>query len=118
MLKGFKRAGKSGYLLFILFFYIEIPNSYGNRSKVFNFSNRQWHEKAQQNPVLKHTNNLRKLLSKLKLTSDFPSDVVHNAYINPDVDKSNEEFSWSIPSLDQLRQLSVHLVEVIKRLIK
>lgn len=54
------------------------------------------------------TSNFRKKFrrtqaSKLFLPSGFPSQAVSEAYWNPEVDKSKEEFQWGVPDLEQLR---------------
>lgn len=36
--------------------------------------------------------------------SGFPSEAVVDAYMNPTVDESREDFSWGRPDLDLLRQ--------------
>lgn len=33
--------------------------------------------------------------------------MVYNAYINPDIDKSKDEFSWSMPDLDSIRKFLI-----------
>ncbi|POS87374.1 hypothetical protein EPUL_002670 [Erysiphe pulchra] len=54
------------------------------------------------------TSNFRKKFrrtqaAKLFLPSGFPSQAVSEAYWNPEVDKSKEEFQWGVPDLEQLR---------------
>jgi len=70
--------------------------------KLKNF--KEWHTRAQQNPRQKQSNKLRTQLVKLQLADSFPSELVYQAYISPDVDKSSEEFTWAMPNLDQLRK--------------
>lgn len=41
--------------------------------------------------------------TKIEFPKDFPSDLVVQAYLQPDVDPSDEKFSWSLPDLDAIR---------------
>ena len=59
---------------------------------------------------------LRQALLKLKIPESFPSEIVFNAYINPDVDKSNREFTWTLPELDLLRKYNIK-IRLINNLI-
>ncbi|SCU79618.1 LADA_0B01970g1_1 [Lachancea dasiensis] len=46
----------------------------------------------------------RKLANgEVMLNSDFPSDLVKEAYIRPEVDHDTTKFSWGVPDLDRLR---------------
>jgi len=74
---------------------------------LISFLTREWHSKSQGNSKQKQPNKLRTLLAKLKLSESFPSELVYQAYMSPDVDKSSEEFSWSLPDLDMLRKLLI-----------
>ena len=40
---------------------------------------------------------------KLEMPDDFPSETVVQAYMQPDIDPSNESFSWALPDLDAIR---------------
>lgn len=57
---------------------------------------------------------LRQALLKLKLPASFPSDMVANAYMTPDVDRSNHEFTWTLPELSLLRKYGKNCVCKIK----
>ncbi|KAF7560909.1 hypothetical protein G7046_g3241 [Stylonectria norvegica] len=41
---------------------------------------------------------------KLFLPPGFPSPAVYDAYLNPEVDDSAEQFQWGVPDLEGLRQ--------------
>lgn len=47
---------------------------------------------------------MRTQLAKLKIPKSFPSQIVIDAYLKPDVDTSTEEFTWSLPNLDLIRK--------------
>jgi hypothetical protein len=49
-------------------------------------------------------NKVRSALKRLNLSNDFPSKIVYDAYKNPNIDKSKEKFSWSVPELDSIRK--------------
>ena len=88
---------------------------------LFFFIKRKWHVESQKNKNSRHENKLRLLLKKLKLPDSFPSELVYNAYMNPDVDKSSEEFSWSLPNLDLLRKFEIFFIfffEILKIITK
>ncbi|ORY05300.1 hypothetical protein BCR34DRAFT_590959 [Clohesyomyces aquaticus] len=40
---------------------------------------------------------------KLFLPTNFPDPRVHDAYLNPDVDRDPQPFQWGVPDLDALR---------------
>ncbi|KAJ4315559.1 DNA repair protein rad2 [Fusarium piperis] len=42
--------------------------------------------------------------TKLFLPPGFPSPAVYDAYLNPEVDDSNETFQWGVPDVEGLRQ--------------
>ncbi|ODQ47058.1 hypothetical protein PICMEDRAFT_20538, partial [Pichia membranifaciens NRRL Y-2026] len=47
---------------------------------------------------------LRKTLSKsLFLGNDFPSRLIYDAYLHPEVDHDKTEFKWGYPDIDKLR---------------
>lgn len=73
--------------------------------KLKNF--KKWYDEAQNNLDQKENNKLKKILRKLKVPNSFPSEVVVNAYLNPNIDKSSEEFSWSLPNLDLIRKFCI-----------
>lgn len=41
--------------------------------------------------------------TKIDIPDDFPSEKVVEAYLQPEVDPSDERFSWSLPDLDAIR---------------
>lgn len=43
------------------------------------------------------------LKMKPELPNDFPSEEVVQAYMHPEIDPSNESFSWALPDLDAIR---------------
>ena len=65
---------------------------------------RKWHDEAKAIPGQKQPNKLRTHLAKLKIPTNFPSQLVVDAYLKPDIDTSTEEFTWSIPNLDLIRK--------------
>ena len=65
---------------------------------------RNWHTDIQSNTSKSQMNKLRSILKKLKLPKSFPSELVVEAYLKPDIDKSNEAFEWSLPNLDMIRK--------------
>ncbi|CAF0756949.1 unnamed protein product [Brachionus calyciflorus] len=84
---------------------VEILNEFEGKGidKLKNF--KEWHSKA-KNSNQKHSK-IRQALLKLDLAESFPSEIVFNAYINPELDKSSEEFSWSMPDLDSIRKFLI-----------
>lgn len=42
--------------------------------------------------------------TKLFLPTGFPNSAVFDAYLNPEVDSSTEQFQWGVPDLEGLRQ--------------
>jgi len=46
----------------------------------------------------------RCLKKKVKLSPDFPSAAVVDAYLHPQIDESQECFDWGLPDLDGLRR--------------
>lgn len=71
---------------------------------------RDWHSQANENTAKKQKNKLRNMLLKLNLPDSFPSEIVFKAYMSPDVDKSTEEFTWSLPDLDSIRKYIIYLL--------
>ncbi|RKF61688.1 putative dna excision repair protein [Erysiphe neolycopersici] len=66
-----------------------------------------WWRTAQYSTDTETSNFRRKFrrtqATKLFLPSGFPSQAVSEAYWDPEVDKSKEEFQWGVPDLEQLR---------------
>jgi DNA excision repair protein ERCC-5 len=69
-----------------------------------NFKN--WWINKQNSKDKKPENSIRAKLMKLRLQESFPNKIVFDAYINPTVDTSSEQFSWAMPRLDDLRQFA------------
>ncbi|RNA31809.1 DNA repair complementing XP-G cells [Brachionus plicatilis] len=67
---------------------------------------KEW-QKTTKNLSKKSIPKIRQAFLKLNLSESFPSEVVYNAYINPDIDKSTDEFSWSMPDLDSIRKFLI-----------
>lgn len=44
-----------------------------------------------------------KMKHKLDVPESFPNPAVVQAYLQPEVDPSTEDFSWSLPDLDAIR---------------
>lgn len=51
-----------------------------------------------------HLNLQRKVSKNWHIPSTFPSEAVTSAYLNPQVDRSTELFSWGKPDLLVLRK--------------
>jgi len=67
-----------------------------------NFFFRKWHSTF--NPNSKNLTKLQKALCKLKLDDNFPSEIVYNAYLNPEIETNIQELKWSLPELDSIRK--------------
>jgi hypothetical protein len=66
---------------------------------------REWHTKAKADPTLRRSlSKLRNQLLKINLPDTFPSELVFKEYTGPNVDKSMEKFTWSMPDLDSIRK--------------
>ncbi|KAK0061017.1 DNA repair protein complementing XP-G cells [Biomphalaria pfeifferi] len=66
---------------------------------------RKWWDKAKKKMTASSESKLRARLKDLKLVPGFPSEAVVNAYLNPEVDKSREKFTWRLPELELLREI-------------
>lgn len=51
--------------------------------------------------------------SKVKLPDDFPSRIVEEAYLHPQVDESREHFAWGMPDLEGLRRYALKTILVV-----
>lgn len=64
---------------------------------------RDWYDNSKSKKADK-SNKLKQALSKLNIPNEFPNRLVYEAYKNPNIDKSEEKFSWSMPQLDLIRK--------------
>ena len=62
---------------------------------------RNWYDNVKASEKL---NKIRSYLKKLNLPNDFPSQIVYNAYKNPNIEKSVEKLNWGFPDLDSIRK--------------
>ena len=64
-----------------------------------------WWNQARGQPIItsKSETKIKQKVRQLKLPSGFPSQTVVNAYLKPEVDDSEERFTWGKPDLDLLR---------------
>ncbi len=69
-----------------------------------NFKN--WWINKQNSKDKKPENSIRAKLMKLRLQESFPNKMIFDAYMNPTVDTSTEQFSWAMPRLDDLRRFA------------
>ncbi|CEP64053.1 ssDNA endodeoxyribonuclease RAD2 LALA0_S10e01178g [Lachancea lanzarotensis] len=72
---------------------------------------RDWYNGAQFDKQLQGKESafekkLRKKLAtnEVVLGSEFPSDLVREAYLRPEVDRDSTKFTWGVPDLDRLRE--------------
>lgn len=84
---------------------MEVLAEFGTLVKFRDWYNEGQFDKAKQNTENSFEKNLRKKLTKneVVLTADFPSDLVREAYLRPEVDHDPTAFSWGTPDLDMLR---------------
>jgi len=62
----------------------------------------------EQDPAtVKILKNIKRLRGKVKLPEDFPSETVAKGYTNPLVDVSREQFEWSRPDLNAIRDFAI-----------
>ena len=52
------------------------------------------------------------MASKFLLDDGFPSELIWDAYMKPNVDDSPQAFIWAFPDLDKLRK---YLIAVVHR---
>ena len=64
---------------------------------------KSWWNEAHKNLAMPPGSKLREKFRKLKLPENFPSDRIHLAYMNPEIDNSLEKFSWAIPNFVDIR---------------
>ncbi|CCD23121.1 ssDNA endodeoxyribonuclease RAD2 NDAI_0B00870 [Naumovozyma dairenensis CBS 421] len=85
---------------------LEIIAEFGNLRKFKEwYEEGQFNEKKQENES-KFEKDLRKRLVKNEIVfdSNFPSELVKDAYLNPEVDHDKTKFIWNFPDLDLLRE--------------
>ena len=68
------------------------------------FPYRDWWQKAQEQLIPPVESIIKGKLRKLSIHPGFPNPHVMEAYLNPSIDESQEEFSWGSPDLDLLRE--------------
>lgn len=49
---------------------------------------------------------LRKKLKNIKFEDEFPSHLVVDAYMNPEVDRRDERFVWTAPDVESIREFA------------
>lgn len=49
---------------------------------------------------------LRKKLKNIQFTDDFPSHLVVDAYMNPEVERRQERFVWASPDIESIREFT------------
>lgn len=85
---------------------MEVLAEFGNLIKFRKWYNEGQFDTAKQKSENSFEKNLRKKLVKneVVLSTEFPSDVVREAYLRPDVDHDETAFTWGNPDLDMLRE--------------
>ena len=100
----------------------EFPGKGMEPLKIF----KSWWDEFHSNMAMPPGSKLREKFRKLKLPDNFPSERIHIAYMNPEVDNSLEKFSWAIPNFVDIRDYAsekfgwtkVKIDEIIKPVIK
>ena len=64
---------------------------------------KRWWDLAQQKPAPSAETKIKSKLRKVSLSESFPNPAVVEAYTNPQVDHSQDPFSWGVPDLGLLR---------------
>lgn len=84
---------------------VEIIAEFGTLAKFRDWYNEGQFDKKKLEKESKFEKDLRKRLVKneIVLESDFPSELVREAYIRPEVDHDKSSFVWGTPDLDMLR---------------
>ncbi|QLL30256.1 hypothetical protein HG536_0A00730 [Torulaspora globosa] len=84
---------------------MEVLAEFGTLIKFRDWYNQGQFDKEKQKTENSFEKNLRKKLIKneVVLTAEFPSDLVREAYLRPEVDHDTTAFSWGTPDLDMLR---------------
>lgn len=84
---------------------MEVIAEFGTLKDFRDWYNEGQFDKKKQEQEGKFQKDLRKRLVKNEvfLDENFPSDIVRNAYLSPEVDNDKTEFIWGSPDLDMLR---------------
>ncbi|CAI4063390.1 hypothetical protein N7582_002400 [Saccharomyces uvarum] len=84
---------------------IEVIAEFGNLEKFKDWYNTGQFDKQKQETENKFEKDLRKKLvnNEIILDDDFPSVMVYDAYMRPEVDHDTTPFVWGLPDLDMLR---------------
>ncbi|SCU86555.1 LAFA_0E01552g1_1 [Lachancea sp. 'fantastica'] len=85
---------------------MEVLAEFGNLAKFRDWYNEARFDKQLQEKESAFERKLRKKLAtnEVVLGSEFPSDLVREAYLRPEVDHDTTKFSWGVPDLDRLRE--------------
>mgnify|MGYP001347352598 FL=1 len=85
---------------------MEVLAEFGNLIKFRDWYNEGQFDTKKQQAENKYERDLRKRLVKneVVLSSDFPSELVRDSYLSPEVDHDKSTFIWGAPDLDMLRQ--------------
>ncbi|SCU86548.1 LANO_0C08372g1_1 [Lachancea nothofagi CBS 11611] len=84
---------------------MEILAEFGNLAQFRDWYNAGQFDKQTQQNESPFEKKLRKKLTtnEVMLGSEFPSDIVREGYIRPEVDHDTTKFTWGVPDLDKLR---------------
>ncbi|CUS22468.1 LAQU0S05e06040g1_1 [Lachancea quebecensis] len=84
---------------------MEILAEFGSLQKFRNWYNEGQFNKKKQEEESTFEKRLRKKLvtNEVILDTEFPSDLVKEAYLRPEVDHDATKFTWGVPDLDRLR---------------
>ncbi|SCU98557.1 LAMI_0F15258g1_1 [Lachancea mirantina] len=84
---------------------MEILADFGDLSSFREWYNEgQFHQKKQKNePTFRKNLRKRLVANEVVLDNDFPSELVKEAYLRPEVDHDTTKFTWGVPDLDRLR---------------
>lgn len=85
---------------------MEVLAEFGNLIKFRDWYNEGQFDAKRQKAEGKYEKDLRKRLVKneVVLSSEFPSELVRDSYLRPEVDHDKSAFVWGAPDLDMLRQ--------------
>ncbi|CAI4036704.1 SMKI16G0235 [Saccharomyces mikatae IFO 1815] len=89
---------------------IEVIAEFGNLKNFKDWYNNGQFDKRKQETETKFEKDLRKKLvnNEVILDDDFPSVMVYDAYMRPEVDHDTTPFVWGSPDLDMLRSFMKH----------